>query len=65
MNNLIQSSMNNLIQNYEGLGSQKGLAFQKVESLIYKGCRGISIVVSQKGYRLSSFPSFVLLSMIV
>ena len=35
--------MNNLIQNSKGLGSKKCLAFQKVESLLYKGRRGISI----------------------
>ena len=34
--------MNNLIRNFENLGSQKGLAFQKVSPL-YKGCRGIYV----------------------
>ena len=41
------------------------MAFQKARSLLYKGCWGISVGVSQKGHRVSSFPSFVLLSVIV
>ena len=56
--------MNNLIRNSEGLGSQKGLAFQKVGSLLYKDCRGVLVGVSQKGHRVSSFPSLILLSVI-
>ena len=35
MNNLIWNLTNNLIHNSKDLGSEKGLAFQKVESLIY------------------------------
>ena len=65
MNNLIRNLINNLIRNSKGLGSLKGLAFQKAKSLLYKGCWGISVGVSQKGHRVSSFPSFVLLSVIV
>ena len=57
--------MNNLILNSKGLGSKKCLAFQKVGSLLYKGCWGILVGVSKKGLRVSSFPPFVLLSMIV
>ena len=57
--------MNNLIRNSKGLGSNKYLAFQKVRFLIYKGCRGISVEGSQKGHRVSSFPPFVILSVIV
>ena len=52
--------MNNLIWNSKGLGSQKCLAFPKVGSFLYKGCRGISVVESRKGHRVSSFISFVL-----
>ena len=56
--------MNNLIRNCEGLGSQKGLAFQKVGSLLYKGCWGILVGMSQKVIESRFFSSFVLLSMI-
>ena len=64
MNNLIQNSMNNLIGNSKGLGSEKGLTFQKVRSLIYIKVVGVFQRGSQKGHRVSSFPSFILLSVI-